>query len=353
MNIYIDESGIFNNPTNKQNIASCVGALCIPSCKRSAVVKEFNQLKSLWGIANQEAKGKELDEKKISQVIEVLKRYDVVFKLIVTDLGLLTDQEISDFKGKSARGMTIHLTPEHPVDTIAKAQEWEQQIEKMSNQLFVQMELMRLLIPDTVQDLVLYYARRMPKELGKFHWVVDAKDKHPTTYENVLAESIYSFVSTYSSDFPLMFAEGGDYSYFKKGHKESKTTLEVRAKEDVEYKEKGHATLSVKKVLGGGFIFEDSKKNNGLQLVDILVNAAQRAFNDKLQPSGWKELGALLIEKHPSSISFIGFNVNEVAEKYDTIQSPFYHVVDTLNEKAKSIWTMKEKLAARRKRNNE
>src|SRR5262249_1942804 len=97
MNIYIDESGIFSNPANQANYASCVAALAIPSSQRSDITKGFRRIKSSWKLGSGEIKGSKLGEAQISEVIQLLKRYEVIFDLVVMDLGLLSDAEITDF----------------------------------------------------------------------------------------------------------------------------------------------------------------------------------------------------------------------------------------------------------------
>jgi hypothetical protein len=342
MNIYIDESGIFKNPANKDNIASCVAGLCIPSCRRRDIVKEYISLKNKWGIGRDEVKGSQLGEKQISQVALMLKKHDVLLEIVVTDLGLMTDQHITDYKIKSAAGMTINLTPQHPKESIIKAKEWQAAYKSMPNNLFVQAAMMNEMVPALVQKLLLYYSRRLPKELGKFNWVVDAKDKKLTSAEKVWSEAIYTYIYSHSLGQPLFTVEGGDYSHFEK-HKVSKKREAEIAKDNPELDGEGLSALPIKKILGGGFDFQDSKVNYGLQLADILVNAVQRAFNRKLQQEGWEELGSLLISYKPHAIHFISFALSTERQPPTIIKSPFYHVMNVFDKKAKSLWIEKDR----------
>jgi hypothetical protein len=196
MNIYIDESGVFSNPANKDNIASCVGALAIPSSQRSDIIKGFRRLKFSWGFGSGEVKGSKLDEAQISEVIRLLKRYEVIFDLVVMDLGLLTDAEITDYKIKSADGITVNLPPHFHPKVIAQYTELRQAFLEMPNVLFVQAMMLNLLVPHLVQNMLTYYALRLPKEIGKFHWVVDAKDKSVTKNEKAWSTAIYPYIYT-------------------------------------------------------------------------------------------------------------------------------------------------------------
>lgn len=124
MHIYIDESGIFNNPANKSNIASCVAALAIPSSKKVKLFGEFRALTSGWRSPGDEVKGKNLDEKQIASVVAMLQKYDVVLEITAMDLGLHTQAEIAAFKQRQADEVIKYITPEHkPPGSTATARD--------------------------------------------------------------------------------------------------------------------------------------------------------------------------------------------------------------------------------------
>src|SRR5438105_2010509 len=102
MHIYIDESGIFNNPANKSNVASCVVALVIPSTRKVKLFKEFKALTSNWVGSGDEVKGRNLGEVQIASVVALLQRYDVILEITAIDLGLHTQDEITAFKKRQA-----------------------------------------------------------------------------------------------------------------------------------------------------------------------------------------------------------------------------------------------------------
>ena len=93
MHIYIDESGIFSNPADKESVFSCVSALVIPSSQQEAIFQEFQQLSSKWPAPKRgkEIKGSGLDENQISQVVPLLQQYDTVLDTVAIDLGCHTD----------------------------------------------------------------------------------------------------------------------------------------------------------------------------------------------------------------------------------------------------------------------
>ena len=98
MHIYIDESGIFSNPADKDNVASCIAGLAVPTTKKKELFKQFKALTRNWRDKNGEVKGSKLDEPQIASIIALLRKFDVILELIVIDLGLHTEGEITKFK---------------------------------------------------------------------------------------------------------------------------------------------------------------------------------------------------------------------------------------------------------------
>lgn len=337
MHIYIDESGIFNNPANKDNIASCVVALVIPSSKK---VKLFNAFKGLtleWVDSEGEVKGKNLSEGQISQVVNLLKSYDVVLEVTAIDLGLHTQDEISDFKKRQADETIKFLTPEHHPDIVKQLHEIRDAFNRMSNQLFIQAFIMFVLIPRTLRNSVTYYARRIPQELKSFHWVVDAKGKAITEHERAWSLAIFPIMYTQSIKKPMISVIGGDYSYFERFQDTDAEGIErIAAQEGFGEGELRASKLNL--ILGKSFKFQDSRSNVGLQMADILANATQRALNGKLGIAGWGDIGSLMIAQKPNALESIKLD-NEVKKlKTALVMTPFYGVIKTYNSKAKSMW---------------
>jgi hypothetical protein len=336
MNIYIDESGIFSNPANKDSYASCVGALAIPSSQRSDIIKDFRRLISTWKLGIPEIKGSKLGEAQVSDVIRMLKRYEVIFDLVVMDLGLLSDAEITDFKLKSADGITKNLPPHFHPDVIAQYKGLRQAFLEMPNVLFVQAMMLNLLVPHLVQNILTYYSLRLPEEIGKFHWVVDAKDKTVTKNEKAWSTAIYPYIYTQSLKRPLCLVAEGDYTHFEKNMDlDQALTRFLRNYPDIDPEIYG--TLSVDKILGGGFEFQDSKSNYALQLADILVTTARRALSETLDISGWGELGALMIAENPQPVRLITFNIDGKVDDPAPIANYHRKVLSQLKRRAKSL----------------
>ena len=55
--------------------------------------------------------------------------------------------------------------------------------------------------------------------------------------------------------------------------------------------------IDAKRILTEQQKFVDSLDSLGIQLADMLASILRRALNDRLQLSGWKDLGKLLVRK--------------------------------------------------------
>jgi hypothetical protein len=353
MHIYIDESGIFSKPANKDNIASCVVALVIPSSLKVKLFKEFQTLTAAWPKEDGEVKGKLLNENQISQVISLLQQYDVLLEINAVDLGLHTEDEITSFREGLARRVFGWATPEHPL-RIRFIQIGEAYL-RTSNQLFVQAFLLVTLIPRVLHHAITYYSRRIPKELKSFHWIIDAKDKIVTQFESAWFDLIFPSVEFQSKQKPFLQIEGGDYSYLEKYLNYDDDILE-RLEEGSSLKKDEIAAIELKRVLGDSFKFQDSKDKIGLQLADILANAVQRAFNGKLGKNGWENIGSLMILRDEQIIPFIVLEEDDsdgnVFGKPRKIQSPFAPMIEIVTKNAKTMWldTEQEEYLIRRAR---
>lgn len=338
MHIYVDESGIFSNPASKANIASVVAALSVPTSRKKEVFKRFKELSVKWRDDSGEVKGKNLDEEQIAKVVSLLQKFEVILEMDVIDLGLHAEDDINRFKGIQAEQITAGLTPEHHPDIVRTAEEIRATFLAMPTQLYLQALIMFFLIPRILLHGILYYARRIPEELGWFYWMVDAKDENITAYEKAWSTALYPIMSGQSARNPIRFVEGGDYSYFERFEKPNERMIQEIEKE--KGLEPGSVmTIRLGDIFGKHFEFQDSKYNVGLQIVDILANATQRALNGKLDIAGWGDIGSLMIIRRPNVIDFVKIDPDKAEdEETKKVTSPFYSVFQTYNSRAKSMW---------------
>ena len=80
--------------------------------------------------------------------------------------------------------------------------------------LYVQAILTIELIANVLQKATLYYAQRKPNELGRFKWVIDAKDEAITPYEDLWSKIVLPFLESRSLSEPIRLLKQADYSAF-------------------------------------------------------------------------------------------------------------------------------------------
>jgi len=296
MHIFIDESGNFVIPEEKKPKVSCVASLTIPDKQMDAVARNFISLRKFWGY-EEEVKGSNLSEKQISDTISLLRSYDVLVDIVCLDIGVHSSENVDKYKSIQADKIVENLTKEHNEKFVKQLHAYRERLLKLPNQLFIQAMISILLIQRILDDSPLYYCQRIPDELGNFVWFVDAKDKNSgkTPFEELWSTLLMPILE---SNYHMGVLEGGDYSYFHKYEVESKDMTDHQRSL---MSEKSIGGVNIKKLINGQLFFEDSSTNIGLQMVDIMSSAFNRAMNGNLGIKGWRHLGMLMV-RQPSMI---------------------------------------------------
>jgi hypothetical protein len=312
MFIYIDESGTFAYPKSMRHSYACAGALTISERRHRAVLKSFKSLKRTWGIGMSEAKGRDLAEREIAQVIEMLVENNVKFHACATDVLYHPPAVLMSRKIIQASRLLANVTPKHQPELILELEEIGETIRTMSDQLFLQFCVMIELVNSHLHDMMLYFAKDDPMALGNFRWVVDRKGKDVTTYENTWKILLSPFIHgrQFSSDFEsrIVFLEGGNYDHCQRFFKRIDNWpdhLPVRVT-GLDQKT-GIDIVDISLVLGESFTFSDSAETLGLQLADIVTNALRRAMMGNLRQEGWVDLGRLMFRWKDKCVRLVRF----------------------------------------------
>ena len=292
MHIFIDESGNFVIPEERKSKVSCVTSLTIPDKHIEAVSRSFISLRKLWGY-QEEVKGSKLSEKQISETIALLRTYDVLVDIICLDIGRHSSGTIEKYKSIQADKFIENLTKEHREKLFEQIYSYRERLLKLPNQLFIQATISILLIQRILDHSPLYYCQRIPEDLENFVWFVDAKDKNSgkTSFEELWSTLLMPILE---SNYSMGIFDEGNYSYFKK--------YEVEHQDMTDHQrslmsEKSIGGVNIKKIITEQLFFEDSSTNIGLQLVDIMSAAFNRAMNGNLKVEGWRHLGMLMIKE--------------------------------------------------------
>jgi hypothetical protein len=337
MHIYIDESGSFVIPPNGRSKVCAVAALVIPTSRHDELLNEFVQIRDGWGILADEIKGSALDEAKIGDVISLLQKYDVLVEICAIDVGKQTEEQLTTYKQLQADKLIENLTPLHQPNVVDDVNRRRDYLLKMSNQLFVQVLCVIQTIGRVIEMATIYYSQRIPKELGEFHWIVDAKDVRVTESEQWWSLMMLPFMEAESITRPMMVLEEGDYSHFQRFVKVWDHVPE-RQRDVLSDADAPFEVNDVKMIMQESFVFADSKTKDGLQLVDIVASAFTRAMNGTLQKDGWANLGTLIIRRKPHGVRLISLNPNPIVQGKTVTQRNFHgYVMEQIDKNTKSI----------------
>jgi hypothetical protein len=106
MHIFIDEAGTFTVTDGKPS-PSVVGALIIPHFRIPDIERRYAKLRPrLIDRKNGDVKGRQLNEKQIATVVELLRRNDVIFDAQGFDGGRHTEEEVRAHHEEAMRMVT-------------------------------------------------------------------------------------------------------------------------------------------------------------------------------------------------------------------------------------------------------
>ena len=187
-------------------------SLTIPDEYLEIVNKEYSSLKNTWGFEG-EVKGSKLSEKQISDVILLLRNHNVLVEILCLDVASHSKEGVDKYKEVQANKIIENLTDEHHENMVTQLNAYRDRLICLPNQLFLQAMITIELMKRILENSTLYYSQCMPKELGAFNWVVDAKDSNvsKTNYEELWSTLLMPILQT---NFKLGQLEDGDYSYF-------------------------------------------------------------------------------------------------------------------------------------------
>ncbi len=337
MNIYIDESGIFANPNSRSKALSCVGALVIPTCSIDKVLSKFADLRNGWLGSTAEIKGSKLNEEQVASVVELLKRYDVIFKVGAIDLALHKPEDIANWRKKQEQEITKNINDKFHPQLISDIKKLRSATERLSDPLFIQAILSTSVVGDIHRESTLYYCQRLPKELGAFHWIIDAKDRKLTRYERLWREIILPFLQSQSLREPHPRLIGGDYKYYGRfmGFKDRAPD---HLRSYVQDPNKPFHFSDIGMIMTESMHFTQSHKNLGVQLADILVTSFRRALDRTLGEEVWKDLGSLMILKRIETVRFISLKPRRKDEpQYSRYNVSYAGILKIITSSAKSM----------------
>lgn len=340
MHIFIDESGSFAAPPEPRPSVSCVAALVVPDRTLGDVATAFRMWKRRHGFdPGKEVKGSALDEPQIADLIALLRRYPVLLEVYAVDMGMHVPAHIAARKEEQARMLTASLTEEHHPNFIREAEDYAEKIRRVSDPLFVQMVL-NIELVNAVLDLApTYYGMRLPAELAAFRWVVDAKQKKLTDYEDAWRTLAPPALQDKSFKSPRPVLPGVEYSHLRRRYQIPAHLVPEAHRRRAADRPGPGAFTDAGRLVWDDFRFGTSDQEPGLQIVDILANAVRRAIHGKLRETGWGEIGSLFVDTKdgPPGVRLCAIKPGPGADERCSV--PYAHVLHAIAEKARPLPT--------------
>lgn len=296
MRIFIDESGTFTGANN----ISAVGALVIPDQHFGGFEKLYGRLRKNLPKDKGEVKGRLLQEEHVRDVCHVLRKVGCLFEAIAVDTAFQTEKDVKNHMLGQADGMTKHLTDKHQQTLIEAVWRLRHQLEAMSPQLYVQSCAMVELVYNVLNHANLYHAFRLWKELGEYHWIIDAKNRDTRTpWEEWWSTVLLPLIESKSFKEPFIAAEGGNYA----AHERFRTTPNEYMRQFFNFSGK-EEHFSLHPILKEDFRFSWDGEF-GLEAADILINAVRRSLAGNFRREGWLPVRELMVHRKQHYIQLI------------------------------------------------
>ncbi len=300
MHIFVDESGTFVPVMGGRSSISAVGALVLPTTAMRGFEKLYGRLRSRLPKTKGEVKGRDLSEEEVVEVARILRKTGALFEVIVIDMGMHSNDDLEFHKLGQAGAVTSHLTPEHHPTVVEQVWALRRQLEEMPLQLYVQSVAMGELVYQTLNHANTYFAFRMPRELGEYHWRIDGKDKlKATPWENWWSTVIRPMLESKTFREPFIGAEGGDYRWQER----FRVYPDGYKLQFVNDSEKGEF-FDVNLIMTEDFCFS-SESEFGLEAVDIVTNTIRRSLSGNFSRNGWMAIPQLIIHRASHCIRLI------------------------------------------------
>lgn len=301
MKIYIDESGLFDAHTKMERIdkAWCaVGALTVPHFSEKQVQAALAELKRDLGIEpHEEIKNPRPspDSPEFIKFLEKLKKAKCTLHAVTTNRFLFDDQKTKAHKQSQIAGRENYLKlvkPEMEGQSFMllrqEADRIIQLIQKSSIQEYNQIIFQAALVAFMLDKALTFYAIHAPKELSRFSWVIDQKNREMKVFETLYLALMPPFVQANFKIEPrgIPVTAKNDHRYFLKNYGGS-TPFAPMSREELAERKKIYGmdyseitssmmSFNFQKLLDHDSKFADSKETLGLQVADLVISGLNR-----------------------------------------------------------------------------
>ena len=321
MYIFIDESGSFAKAT-KRNSWNVVAAYMTPETEIGLIGSALSELKRVAGVdQDKEVKLRELSEIHYATFLANLGQMEGVLFVAATDAAKSSVSDIVQHRNNQAASITKHIHLMQHGSAKQVLLELSDKVQRLSPQLYIQLQCQVILMYSVVRLGVLYFVQRRPEELGSFRWRIDQKNVRRTEYETAFESVTPGLLQTISLEEPIMMLNGADYSAFKRfdyAEGEAPDYLKTTYGIDMDVSD----STNIGKVVNEDLKFVDSRQEVGVQVADLLASGMRRClrmgFRNNIGIARF--LGALLIrgEMQSPPLKLLGFTRDDVAATSET-----------------------------------
>jgi len=300
LNIYIDESGSFVS-ADATNSWSCVAAYVTPEVDTRSIRKALKKLKTTSSLRTQgEIKLKHVNESNYAIFLKELGELSGTLFSVATDSSFNSIANIKSHQYEQVskilkhKPIMIHDSGKEGVQILSD------QLKSLSPQLYAQLHCQVHLIFDFIQRGIVYHVQRHPKSLGSFRWRIDQKNTSKTIFEDAFEKITPAVLQTMSFSEPMIMLAGEDYSAFSK-FEYKKGEGPTYLKDYYGMNLRDDPGLNLGKLIRDDIMFEDSKQNKGVQVVDLLASGIRRCLRNEFESNQYiaKLLGRLMLaQKH-------------------------------------------------------
>ena len=327
--IFIDESGIFAPDVGGRHSISAVGALVIPSSAMQGFERLYARLRRRLPTTKGEVKGRDLSEGEVVEVARILRRVGALFEVVAVDMGIHSKEDLVRHRSGQAKAITAHLTSDHHPNLVKQVWELRRQLEEISLQLYVQSVALGDLVYQTLNHAGTYYAFRLPRELGEYHWRIDGKDQMGITpWEKWWSTVILPMLESHTFREPFIGAEGGDYRWQER-FRTRPSDYKLRFVNDSQ----SGKFFDLRMLMTEDFRFS-SDPEFGLEAVDIVTNTIRRSLSGNFARAGWMAIPQLMIQRASHCIRLISLS----RESASAQRLPYAKVMDDFRRGGRAMF---------------
>lgn len=273
--IYIDESGSFV-PAVAKGAWSVTAALVMTAPDERRCKEAIRQLKVKSGAKhNDEIKLKHVSEQHYLEFLADLSIADCALFAVATDASSQTAKQVEEHREGQALKIEENVDKMIHSEGADAVRKLAAQVRRLSPQLHLQLVCQIELMADIVRKSILYYVQRSPRQLNSFSWRIDEKSGAHANFEETFRILVPPLLQSKSIEKPHVHVTDFDYSAmndFVYAEGTEPTYLEEHYGIDAT----ANGSLNIGKIVWDNFEFVDSKKEIGVQVIDLLASGVRR-----------------------------------------------------------------------------